>query len=279
MNQILKKYIVIIIGTAMVGFAVSEFYIPNKIVSGGVSGLSTILFHVLGVEPGLSFALINIILLAAALWFLGKAFVIHSLIGASLLTLFVQLFSYLPKVCQDVFLGTVFGAILYGAGIGLTLAVGASTGGTDILSRLLQHFFPYVRIGNLLLAVDTAVIIASLFAFGQVELALYGIIALGVSSFAVNWIIRKLNISKLAFVVTDHGKEVAHRLVENSPRGVTIIDATGGYTMEHKEVLICALKENEAECFQKRVLESDSSAFIIFSESSQIIGNGFRVYK
>ena len=116
MNQILKKYIVIIIGTAMVGFAVSEFYIPNKIVSGGVSGLSTILFHVLGIEPGLSFALINIILLAAALWFLGKAFVIHSLIGASLLTLFVQLFSYLPKVCQDVFLGTVFGAILYGAG-------------------------------------------------------------------------------------------------------------------------------------------------------------------
>ena len=94
-----------------------------------------------------------------------------------------------------------------------------------------------------------------------------------------NWIIRKLNISKLAFVVTDHGKEVAHRLVENSPRGVTIIDATGGYTMEHKEVLICALNENEAECFQKRVLESDSSAFIIFSESSQIIGNGFRVYK
>lgn len=136
-----KRYLTIILGTAMVGFAVSEFYIPNKIVSGGVSGLSTILFHTLGIAPGLSFAVINVVLLAMALRFLGKGFVINSLIGALFLTVFVQVFSYLPRICDDVFLGAVFGAILYGTGIGLTLVEGASTGGTDILSRLLQHFF------------------------------------------------------------------------------------------------------------------------------------------
>ena len=274
-----KRYLTIIWGTAMVGFAVSEFYIPNKIVSGGVSGLSTILFHTLGIAPGLSFAVINVVLLAMALRFLGKGFVINSLIGALFLTVFVQVFSYLPRICDDVFLGAVFGAILYGTGIGLTLVEGASTGGTDILSRLLQHFFSHIKIGNLLLAVDAAVIAISLLVFGQSELAMYGIIALAISSCAVNWLIHKLNISKLAFVVTDRGEEIARYLVSNSPRGVTIVRATGGYTMDNKTVLMCALKENEAEFFQKRVLEKDSTAFIIFSESSQIVGNGFRVYK
>lgn len=279
MYKAVKRYLTITLGTAMVGFAVSEFYIPNKIVSGGVSGLSTILFHTLGIAPGLSFAGINVVLLAAALRFLGKSFVINSLIGATLLSAFVQIFSYLPSICNDVFLGSVFGAVLYGAGIALTLVEGASTGGTDILSRLLQHFFLHIKIGNLLLAVDAAVIAVSLAVFGRTELALYGIIALAISSYAVNWLMLKLNISKLAFVVTDCGEEIARYLVPNSPRGVTIVRATGGYTMENKTVLMCALKENEAERFQKRVLEKDRTAFIIFSESSQIVGNGFRVYK
>lgn len=279
MYKTVKRYLTITLGTAMIGFAVSEFYIPNKIVSGGVSGLSTILFHTLSIAPGLSYAVINIVLLAAAFRFLGKSFVINSLIGATLLTVFVQIFSYLPSICNDVFLGSVFGAILYGTGIGLTLVEGASTGGTDILGRLLQHFFPHIKIGNLLLAVDAVVIAVSLAIFGKTELALYGIIALAIYSYAVNWLIRKLNISKLAFVITDCGEEIAQYLVSNSPRGVTIVRATGGYTMENKTVLMCALKENETECFQKRVLEKDSAAFIIFSESSQIVGNGFRVYK
>ena len=279
MQKMIKKYAAIVLGTAMVGFAVSEFYIPNKIVSGGVSGLSTILFHTLGIAPGLSFAVINVVLLAAAFRFLGKSFVINSLIGTALLTVFVQIFSYLPSICNDVFLGSVFGAILYGTGIGLTLVEGASTGGTDILSRLLQYFFPHIKIGNLLLIVDAAVIGVSLAVFGRVELALYGILALMISSYTINWLIRKLNISKLAFVVTDCGEELAKYLVSNSPRGVTIVRATGGYTMEDKTVLMCALKENEAECFQRRVQEKDASAFIIFSESTQIVGNGFHVYK
>lgn len=279
MQKMIKKYAVIVLGTAMVGFAVSGFYIPNKIVSGGVSGLSTILFHTLGIAPGLSYAVINVALLAAALRFLGKSFVLNSLIGALLSSIFVQLFSYLPGVFDDVFLGAVFGAILYGTGIGLTLAEGASTGGTDILGRLLQTFFPHIKIGNLILVADTVVIGVSLAVFGRAELALYGILALMISSYTINWLIRKLNISKLAFVVTDCGEKVVKHLISNSARGVTVVRATGGYTMENKTVLMCALKENEAEGFQKRVLEKDASAFIIFSESTQIVGNGFRVYK
>lgn len=275
----LKKYITIILGVLMVAFAISVFYTPNKIVSGGVSGISTILYYTLGIQTGISYAVINISLLILALKKLGKEFVLNTLVGAGLVSVFVEVFSYIPPITDDVFLATVFGALFYGIGIGLTLTQGASTGGTDILSRLFQSLFPHIKIGSLLLVVDATVIFASFIIFKQFELALYGIIALCISSFAINWLIQKLNISKLAFVVTDNGVEIAKSLISKSPRGVTIIDATGGYTMDSKNVLICALKESEAEAFQKRILEIDINAFIIFSESSQIVGNGFRVYK
>lgn len=275
----LRKYLVIILGVMLVAFAISVFYTPNKIVSGGVSGISTILFHTLGIQPGLSFAVINVILLLLALKFLGISFVKDTILGAALLSVMVQVFSVIPPLTTDVFLATVFGSVLYGVGIGLTLVEGASTGGTDILSRLVQCMFPHVKIGSLLLVVDATVILLSFCVFKTFNLALYGIIALCLVSFSINMLISKLNVSKLAFVVTEKGIEISRLLVEKSPRGVTIIDSVGAYTMENKKVLMCALKENEMIHFQNEILKIDSQAFIMFSESQQIVGNGFRVYK
>lgn len=275
----LKRYAAIVFGVLLVAFAISVFYTPNKIVSGGVSGISTILFHTFGIQPGVSFAVINIVLLILAWKFLGFSFVKDTLLGAALLSVFVQVFTYVPPVTSDVFLAAVFGSVLYGVGIGLTLIEGASTGGTDILSRLVQCAFPHVKIGNLLMVVDASVILLSLVVFRTFDLALYGIIALFLASFAINLLISKLNVSKLAFVVSDKGVEISQFLVSHSPRGVTIIDSVGAYTMEERKVLMCALKENELPRFQEEVLKIDGSAFIIYSESQTIVGNGFRVYK
>ena len=278
-KEIIEKYIVIVLGIMLVAFAISVFYTPNKIVSGGVSGISTVLFHTLGIQPGVSFAVINVVLLLLALKFLGFAFVKDTLLGAALLSVFVQIFTYIPPLTDDVFLAAIFGSILYGVGIGMTLVKGASSGGTDILSRLVQKAFPHIKIGSLLMAVDASVILLSLIVFRTIDLALYGIIALFFSSFSINLLISKLNVSKLAFVVTDKGVEMSKVLVSCSPRGITIIDSVGAYTMEKREVLLCALKENELPRFQQEVLKMDSTAFIIYSESQTIVGNGFRVYK
>ena len=275
----IKKYITILIGTIITAFAISCFYTPNKVVNGGVSGISTILYHTLNIPTGASFAVINIIPLAISLKALGKHFVLTTVAGSLVLSLFIELFSWLPPVTTDIMLASIFGSVLYGIGIGLTLIAGASTGGTDIVGRLIQCLFPHVKIGSLLLFVDAIVIGASLIIFKNVELTLYGIVALFIASLSINMLISKLNISKLAFVVTDKGEEISKTLVSESPRGVTLINATGAYTMENKKVLMCALKESELPQFQKRILEMDKEAFIIFSESQQIVGNGFRVYK
>lgn len=279
LNPEIKKYATIVCGVILVALAISVFYTPNKIVSGGVSGVSTILFHTFGIQPGVSFALINACLLGLAWKFLGFSFVKDTLLGSVLLSLFVQLFTYLPALTEDVFLATVFGSVLYGVGIGLTLIEGASTGGTDILCRLAQCAFPYIKVGSLLLAVDAMVILASFCIFQTFDLALYGIVALFVASFSINFLISKLNVSKLAFVVTEKGLDISQYLVAHSPRGVTIIDSVGAYTMDRKKVLMCALKENELPRFQEAILSMDRQAFIIFSESQQIVGEGFRVYK
>ena len=210
---------------------------------------------------------------------LGKRFFFNTIIGSLLVSVFAEAFTLVPPITENVFLASVFGSVLYGFGIGLTLVSGASTGGTDILGRLVQASFPYIKIGKLLMVIDGIVIATSLVLFREIDLALYGIIALFLATAAIDWLIQSLNISKLAFIVSDKGLEISHKLTSVSPRGVTIINAKGGYTMDNKTVLMCALKENEMEEFQRRVLEMDSTAFIIFSESQQIIGNGFRVYK
>ena len=275
----IRKYLSIVLGVVMVAFAISAFYTPNRIVSGGVSGIATILYHVFCLPTAVSISLINGMLLLAAGKYLGMGFVKDTVLGCVLLSAFVQLFSGIPPVTDNMFLASVFGAVLYGCGIGLTLTEGASTGGTDILSRLVQCVFPQVKIGSLLLVVDASVIVVSLLAFGEVELALYGIIALFISSYSVNFLISKLNVSKVAFVISDKGIEISKTLISNSPRGITIIDAVGAYTQTPRKVLMCALKENEIPAFQKEIVELDAHAFIIYSESQQIVGNGFRVYK
>ena len=274
----LREYTLAILGVIMTAFGYSLFYLPSKIVSGGVTGVSTILYHALSIEPGISNAIINIILLIISLRALGKSFVLKTLIGAGLLSIFVQLFSYIPPFVTDVVLCSIFGAVFYGFGVGLALVYGFSTGGTDIVARLIQYTSPRTPVGTLLLFVDGAVIITGVFVFREITLALWGIVSLFISSYAVNYLIRRLNVSKLAFVVTDKGEECAATLVSSTPRGVTIFKAQGAYTGEEKTVLMSALKEREIPKFQKILTDIDPEIFIIYSESEQIFGNGFHIY-
>ena len=272
-------YIFTFFGIIMVAFAFSTCYLPNKIVSGGVSGVSTILYHTFSVEPGISNVVINVLLLLLGLKVLGKEFIIKTLLNIVVLSAFTQIFMYLPPLTENILLASVFGSVLYGFGIGITLAFGSSSGGTDIVSRIIQHRFAHISIGRLLMVIDGAVILSSLIVFKETDAALYGVISLFISTYAIDLFIKKLNISKLAFVVTDKGEEIAQKLVNTSPRGITVIDAVGAYTHEKRKMLVCALKQNEITSFQNKIIQIDPNAFIIFSESQQIVGNGFYVYK
>lgn len=274
-----RSVLLTILGTLTTGFAIGVFLTPNKIVGGGASGLSTILYHTLRVPPGVSFFVLNIILLLLGFKILGKNFVFKTLLGAALLSVFTQFFTMFPLYTENLILSTIFGGVLYGLGIGMSFAAGASTGGTDIIGRIIQSKFSHIPIGKMLLFIDGIIILVSLIIFKNIELTLYGIIALFISSFSIDFIISKLNVSRIAFVITDKGEEISQKLVSTSPRGVTLIDVKGVYTNTEKQMLFCALKESEAEEFQRKILEIDSESFIVFSESQRIKGNGFYLYK
>lgn len=274
----LKSILFIILGTMITGFAIGVFLTPNKIVGGGVSGISTILFHTLNIPTGLSFIVLNLALLLLGIKILGKQFIIKTLIGTGLLSIFIQIFSYIPFYTENTMLATLFGGGLYGIGIGISFVAKASTGGTDILGRIVQKVFPTVPIGKLLLAIDGIVIFVSFVIFGQIELTLFGVVSLLISSFTIDFVIAQFNISRIAFVITEKGDEISNFLVSTSPRGVTIIDVVGAYTMNKKKMLFCALKEGESFDFQRKILEIDHEAFIVFSESQRIKGNGFYLY-
>lgn len=268
-----------LLGTMTTGIAIGSFLTPNKIVGGGASGISTIVYHTIGIDPGISFFIINVLFLIAGFRVLGKSFIVKTLLGVTMLSVFTEIFTLLPIYTDNLILAVIFGGILYGLGIGISFAAGASTGGTDIIGRIIQTKFSYMPIGRMLLIVDGIIILISLIAFKNVELVLFGILTLFLSSYSIDFIISKLNVSRLAFVITDNGEEIAKKLISTSPRGVTLIDVKGAYTETDKKMLFCALKESESEEFQRKILKIDSTAFIVFSESQRIKGNGFYLYK
>lgn len=278
MKEKIKSGLLVFTGITLVAIAISMFLVPNKIVNGGASGLATIIYYTIGIKPSISNAIINGILLLFSLFCFGKKFVAKTVSSIVGLTVLIEVFSYFPPITDNVLLASIFGAVLYGMGIGIVLSQGSTTGGTDIMGRLIQHKRPHWKIGKILLGVDFFVIFLSLITFKTTEAVLYGILALFLSTNAIDWLMKSLNISKLAFVITDKGQEISDYLISTSPRGVTLVEATGGYTHEDRQVLICALKESEITEFQRKILAIDEDAFIIYSESQQIVGNGFYIY-
>lgn len=275
----LRQLLLTVLGAILSAFAFSVFFLPNKIVSGGVSGITTILYHTLSIPASISNVVINTFLLLTGMKVLGKEFMIKTLVAVGAFSLSIQIFSHVPSLTDNILLAALFGGILYGCGLGLAFIAGGSTGGTDILGRLLQAKFPSMPIGKLLLIIDGMVIALSLAVFRQTDLALFGIMTLFMNTFTVDWLIKRMNVSHLAFVVSTQGEKISQQLVHTSPRGVTIIDVKGAYTMEPKILLMCALKASEANEFQKKILAIDPEAFVIFSQSQFIVGNGFLVYR
>lgn len=278
MQKKIKSAFIILTGITLTALGVSLFYIPNQIVTGGVSGIAAILFTA-GVQPGIVYFVINSVLVLAGYKVLGKKFGIKSLISTLILSGLVQLFSELPPITDNLFIAAFFGSTISGFGTALAFSENANTGGSDIVGRLIQHKIPYFPIGKLLLIIDSIIIFISIMIFRNTELALYGIFGLIISSIVIDFFIDKLNSSKLALVVTEKGDDISSAIMENSKRGVTILSAKGAYSKNNKNLLICAIKNNQMPDFHKMIKAADENAFIIFLKSEKIFGTGFYVYQ
>lgn len=269
--------IVWIIGCTLYAVAINFFNVPNRISQGGFSGLAIVINYLTDLPVGAINLALNIPILLIALKFIGKKFVFKTLWVTVLLSVIIDLVALIPyEYTSDTLLASIFSGALLGAGVALVAARGSTTGGTDVLSKLLRLAFPHISYGKLVMFSDMVVIAISAIVFRSIESALYAAVVIFVSSKVIDYILYGMAKSKMLMVVTDRADEISQQLVSNSPRGVSIIPAKGAFTGQEKNMLICVLRSNEVAPAIKLIKSIDPNTFTIITEANEIIGKGFK---
>ncbi|MCL1807920.1 MAG: YitT family protein [Oscillospiraceae bacterium] len=278
--QTIFDLLVIALGGAVFALSVSLLLDPYGIVPGGVTGIAMLLCEIFPKLPlGMTVLAINIPLFLISWRILGHRFLLYTGFGTLVSSVLIDVFTYLPPVETEPLLAGVFGGLLMGAGLGLVFTKGATTGGSDIIARLLKIPFPHIQIGKLMLAFDGCVAVAAGFVFGSVNHMLYAVIALYISAQALDGILYGLNIERLAFIISDRIPEIAGNISGRLGRGATLLRGEGAYSGSERRIILCAIKRQQISDLKKLVKESDPGAFVILTEANEVLGEGFMDYE
>lgn len=263
-------------GAALYSVAVNMFISPNRIAPGGVTGLAIIIEHLTSAHVGAMMFLLNVPLLILGFLKLGRKLILRTFEATVIISFSVDaLAPFIPEYTDDKLLSAIFGGVLAGGGLVLIFLRGATTGGTDIMARLLQLKWPHLSFGRLILLVDMCVVALSGFVFRSLDSVLYAAILLFVSTKVIDTVLYGTGNGKLMMVITDKGREISAAVTEQMRRGVTILPAKGGYTGQDKEVLLCAVRRSELYRLRLLVHSYDPNAFMMINEIGEILGEGF----
>ena len=271
--------LVIIAGTFIFALSVYVFTAPNDIAPGGVTGLSTALHSLFpAMSLGTFAAVINIPILISGYRFLGKRFFAKTVLSTILFTLFYDyIFPYfIPQYKGDFMLAALFGGILSGAGLALVFIRGGSTGGMDVINKMISRKIPNISMGRLVFISDALVIAFAAFVFGNIESALYAAVSMVVATKTIDSIIYGMDIGRLVFIVTDTPKAITDKIAEKINRGATIIGAKGSYTEKNKNVVMCVVSVNQFYKLKRIVFEIDPGAFMTVTQTNEAVGEGFK---
>ena len=275
------SYFMITLASAIYAVGFNWFYVPNDIAFGGITGVGQIINAILPWAPiGTVVIILNIPLFILGWRLLGGHLLLSSLYAMAVSSVFIDIvnsiWTFEP---MDSMLACVFGGVLMGASLGMVFQQGATTGGTDLIARLLKLKITWLPMGKLLIATDMVVIVASAIAFGSVYSALYGVVALYIAGIVMDRMLYGLDSAKVAYIISDRFKEIADTLVNDLDRDVTILQGQGAYSGAEKKVLMCAFKQRQIVSIKKMVKELDPSAFIIVCDAHEVLGDGFREYR
>jgi uncharacterized membrane-anchored protein YitT (DUF2179 family) len=269
----------ILLGSAIFSLGFDLFLEPNRINTGGLTGVAQLLTSLLHWGSiGLISAILNVPLFLLGYRKLGGKFFFGSLLGMLAVSLFLELFSHIPAPETETLLGALYGGLMTGVGLGLVFLSGASTGGSDIVTRLLKKRFRGLGLGKLTLAVDLTVVTLTGIVFRDVNKALYSAVTLYVSSLVLDSVIYGLDYSAVALIITDHEAEVAKAIEVGLERGATVLQGRGAYTGRDKAVLLSAVRRRQVPELKDIVRDTDPNAFMILQEAHQVLGNGFKRY-
>lgn len=274
-----------VVGTFMYAAGVSLFVTPLKFAAGGVTGLGILVNYLMPfISTGTFVFVANIPLFVLAWRKFGFRFIARTVFSTAIMSGFIDLISYLATRYDLAFhgeeklVGAIFGGIIAGAGLGVVFLGGATTGGLDILARLLRLKFPHFSVGKLILICDFVVVVLSGVVYKSVESVLYSIIIIFLSSLAVDYVVAGRSHSKLLFIMTDSYEEVTRDIIALCGRGVSIIPAQGGYTGQDRKLLMCVVRAHEVSRVRSVIASYDKKPFIIIADSSEVLGQGFKAH-
>lgn len=281
-KQIFYNMLLVVVGSFIACSGFVMFFEPAGISCGGVSGIAMLVKHLANhrlVTIGLVSAVINIPLFIMGYSKIGKYFFFSSLFGTVVSSLcFDGLALILPVPQVEPLVAVVFGAAAIGFGFGIVFLAGASTGGIDIIARLLKLKFRNCPIGKLILMFDMCTAIATGIVYQDLNNTLYSALALYLTSVVLDFVIYSMDYAKVAFIITDKYEEVAHVISTEMDRGITLLNGQGYYKREDKLILLCAVKKKQLAELKERVYGVDPAAFVILQDAQQVLGDGFKRY-
>ena len=282
MKKIWKKtdwIVLTALGSALFALGFSLFLEPNNINGGGISGLAQALAHILGVQNvGILSVLLNLPLFLVGGLRVGKRFFAGSLLGTLLSGFLIDAFALISIGPQDTLVSGIYGAVLCGLGIGVVFAAGTSTGGSDILVRLLKLRYRNVPIGTISTAFDALVVVLTGIVFRDLSRALYTGVVVFIMGRVMDVVVYRFDYSKVAIIVSDRAEEIAQGICSKLDRGATFLHGQGYYSRQEKNVVLTVVKKRQLAELKELVMECDENAFVIVQEAHQVLGDGFSRY-
>lgn len=268
-----------LLGSAVYAVAVAVFISPNEISPGGLTGISELIRYFTGIPAGILLMVLNLPILILGLIKFGGLFIIKTFIATAFASVMLTVAEILaPKMVVDRILACVFGGVLMGLGLSLVLHHGATTGGVDIIAKLINRRMPHLTVGKLILGFDGVVILLAAIVYRNIESALYSVIALYVSSRLMDTVLYGADKGKIIYIISSSPDSIIKSVNKILRRGVTVLQANGGYTGQPYRMLMCTVRRHEVSEVYRIIKDCDPKAFTVVSDAGEIIGEGFKPF-
>jgi uncharacterized membrane-anchored protein YitT (DUF2179 family) len=275
MKTKIQNILGIILGTVITSVGIVGFLSPNEVTTGGFSGISIMLHYLFDLQIGKTLLILNLPLFIIGFKELGFWRIFYSIIGVMSISFWTDFLpSHLSALTTDPLLATIYGGTLIVIGLGIVFNFGGTSGGTDIIGKIVEKYTHYT-LGQCIAFANVLIVITSGILF-EFEFALYAAISVFLSGKMIDFIQQGFNTSKATFIITDNSDEVRHGIYKELGRGVTMINGKGGFTQASAEIILCTLKANEILELKRVVHEVDEGAFVIVTSVHEVLGKGFK---
>ena len=243
LKRTIIEIVKVICGTAIMAMGTGLFLIPNKLSTGGFTGIATVIYYLFNIPVGTMMLILNVPLFIFACIKLGKKFLIKAIIGTASLSFFIDIFERIEPFTNDKILASLYGGILVGIGSAIILKANASTGGSDLISQIIKKFKPDAHSSTIIIIVDALVITLNVVVFGQIEIALYSAISIFIMGKAIDILLEGIYFTKMIYIISDKYDKISEKIIEEVQRGTTGIYAKGMFTNKEKMLLLCVVRK------------------------------------